>query len=130
MTETIHLKLPAKAENTLAVRLLIAGLANLYRFNSEEIGDLKLAVSEACAFTPAGSHMLDLAVEMGKDDLAIEIQSDHLPSKPMISPDDAAMSGIGFMLMQNLVDSLEYKSIDGAKPGEKRTLIRLTKKKS
>jgi len=121
MTETIHLKLPAIAENTLPVRLLVAGLANLHQFNSEEIEDMKLAVSEACAFTHEGSHWLDLAVHVDSDKLAIDIQSEAVLQKPMIAHDDAALSGIGFELMKKLVDSMEYKS-EG-----KSTFIRLTK---
>ena len=121
MTDIIRLSIPAKAQNTLAIRLLVAGLANLYRFDSDEIEDLKLAVCEACTICPEGDYNLQLTFQLEEERLQIDVDGPPVPRKPMLGLKDAAEEGIGFLLMQNLMDSMEFKSCDDG------TTIRLIK---
>src|SRR5947207_2579298 len=112
MTDVIRLSVPAKAQNTLAIRLLVAGLANLYLFDSEEIEDLKLAVCEACNVYPDGEYNLELTFCFEGDLMRIEVAGPPVSRRPMIGLKDAAEEGIGFLLMQNLMDGMEFKSGD------------------
>lgn len=119
--DIILLRTPGKPEHTLAVRLLVAGLAHLCRFNSEEIEDLKLAVSEACFCVPPDNGMLDLAFFLEEGRVTIEVKAPSLSTKRFLDLNDAAEEGIGLMLMRNLTDSMEFRS------GDSGTFIRLVK---
>ncbi len=121
MLDTISLKMPAKAQNALAVRLLVAGLANLNHFDSEEIEDMKLAVSEACTCISDAEHLVQMSFLLEEQKMIIEIQGSHPSKRPMLEFNDAALEGIGFLLMKNLMDSMEIHS------GDQGTFIRLVK---
>jgi serine/threonine-protein kinase RsbW len=46
---TVRLTIPAKAEYITLVRLALSGLSQLRPLSDETLGDLKLAVTEACS---------------------------------------------------------------------------------
>lgn len=121
MTDTISLEMSAIPENTLAVRLLAAGLANLLHFDSEEIEDIKLSVSEACAATPMGDHKLQLRFLLEDAKMTAEIQASGHPKKKMLDLGDATEEGIGMLLMRNLMDAMEFRSTEDG------TFVRLEK---
>jgi hypothetical protein len=52
---TVRLTIPAKAEYITLVRLALSGLSNLRPLDEETLGDLKLAVTEACSNSTAWS---------------------------------------------------------------------------
>ena len=47
-TPVVKLTIPAKAEYITLVRLALSGLSHLRPLSVETLGDLKLAVTEAC----------------------------------------------------------------------------------
>src|SRR6185436_3009746 len=47
-SQTVRLSIPAKAEYITLVRLALSGLSHLRPLSEEALGDLKLAVTEAC----------------------------------------------------------------------------------
>lgn len=121
MSDVVTVEMPALPQNTLAVRLLAAGLANLHHFNSEEIEDVKLSVCEACFCAPHGNHKLRLSFILEENKMMVEIEAVRHARKTMLGLGDATEEGIGFLLMRNLMDSMEFKS------GEAGTFIRLVK---
>lgn len=121
MPDIITVKMPALPQNTLALRLLVAGLANLYHFNSEEIEDVKLSVSEACFCAPESAYGLHLRFILDDVKMTVEVETTSIPQKPMLGLTDAVNEGFGFLLMRNLMDSMEYRS------GEEGFFIRLVK---
>jgi anti-sigma regulatory factor (Ser/Thr protein kinase) len=46
---TVRLTIPAKAEYITLVRLALSGISQSRELSDEELGDLKLAVTEACS---------------------------------------------------------------------------------
>lgn len=120
--ETVFLKLPREPRYMLALRLMAAGLANLAAFSSEDIEDLKLAVSEACFRAPGQGSMLELAFHLEGGRVTVEVMGSSFSQRPMLTLSDPADEGIGFLLMRNLMDSIELKSDEAG------TSIRMTKR--
>jgi anti-sigma regulatory factor (Ser/Thr protein kinase) len=121
--ETIYLKIPKDPQFMLAVRLLAAGIGNVYSFNSEDIEDLKVAVSEACFCSPEeGTPSIELTFFLEDGQMTVEVKGSASGRKPVLTLGKPSQESIGFLLMQNLMNSLEFKK------DETCSLIRMTKK--
>ena len=126
MNHKVEMLIPRKSEYLSVVRLFIAGVANLLHLNSEEIEDLRLAVSEACFGAMRGDNResdsgVRIRCHMKDERLRIDIQFGMvMPLRDLSSrePEDEAL---GLLLMRNLMDKVEYR-VD-----EKGTEIRLIK---
>lgn len=107
----IELEVPARAEFVRIVRLVLAGVGNVARFNLEEIEDLKLAAGESCYTTFHGVRSPDARVKISARALqdAVEVtvsrqhQADEMPDLFQTPDGD---KGVGFILLKHLVDEV------------------------
>jgi serine/threonine-protein kinase RsbW len=79
---TVRLTIPAKAEYITLVRLALSGLSRLRPLSEETLGDLKLAVTEACSnsvrhgYGNAGEGTVDILYELQPDRFVVEVADD------------------------------------------------------
>lgn len=125
----IELEVPARAEFVRIVRLVVAGIGNVVRFNLEEIEDLKLAVGEACYTTFHGVRAPEARVRISArprgDAVEIDVARPHLPDElPELFPNgEGPEKAVGFMLLKHLVDEVSLHT------GRRETRITLLKRR-
>src|SRR6184192_1368402 len=78
---TVRLTIPAKPEYITLVRLALSGLSRLRTLSEETLGDLKLAVTEACSNSVRhgygdGEGVVEILYELQPDRLVIEVADD------------------------------------------------------
>ena len=79
---TVRLTIPAKPEYITLVRLALSGLSRLRPLSEETLGDLKLAVTEACSnsvrhgYGDAGEGTVEIVYELRPDRLVVEVADD------------------------------------------------------
>ncbi|ETT49196.1 MULTISPECIES: anti-sigma B factor RsbW [unclassified Paenibacillus] len=137
--QRVLLQLPASAEYVDIVRLNLYGIASKMGFTYEDIEDMKVAVSEACnnsvlyAYGQADG-MVDVIFEVGSSVLSITVKDEGesfdsldasgerltLHDKEL---NDVQVGGLGFYLMQALMDDVSVVSEAG-----KGTVVTLTKR--
>lgn len=127
--QRITLSLPATADYVDIVRLNLYGVASKMGFSYEDIEDMKVAVSEACnnSVLYAYSHeggMVEVVFEVDQEKLAITVK-DEGESFTHVNPavsraglhnthlEDAQVGGLGFYLMQALMDDVSVESEAG-----------------
>jgi serine/threonine-protein kinase RsbW len=114
---TVKLTIPAKAEYITLVRLALSGLSNLRPLSEETLGDLKLAVTEACsnsvrhAYRDGREGSVDVVYELHSDRLIVEV-CDEGEGFPALGGSAAAESGLnegglGIAIIRELADELE-----------------------
>src|SRR2546423_11136012 len=80
---TVRLTIPAKAEYITLGRLALVGLSRLRPLSEEELGDLKLALTEACsnsvrhAYNGGGGGKVEIVYELHSDRLVVEVADDR-----------------------------------------------------
>ncbi|MFN2470852.1 MAG: ATP-binding protein [Gaiellaceae bacterium] len=119
----VRLSIPAKAEYITLVRLALTGLAHLHPLSEETLGDLKLAVTEACsnsvrhAYGNGGDGVVDILYELRTDRLVVEVADNgtgfaHGESSPRGDLDEG---GLGIAIIQAVADEFEVRAgRDGA----------------
>src|SRR5262245_46985784 len=76
---SIRLTIPAKAEYITLGRLALTGIARLRPLDPEDLGDLKLALTEACtnsvkhAYADNGGGTVGITYELYDDRLVVEV---------------------------------------------------------
>src|SRR5580765_4847022 len=79
---TVRLTIPAKPEYITLVRLALSGLSRLRPLSEETLGDLKLAVTEACSRSvrpgdgDAGEGTVEILYELRPDRFVGEVADD------------------------------------------------------
>ena len=79
---SVRLTIPAKPEYITLVRLALSGLSRLRPLSEETLGDLKLAVTEACSnsvrhgYGDGGEGVVEVLYELQPDRLVIEVADD------------------------------------------------------
>lgn len=125
----VVLTLPAKAEYVALSRLTVSALAGAPGLDEETADDLKVAVSEACAYfiregadsPPGGS--LRLEYELGAGGIVISIVGPSvLAGSPELAQDPLSEFGLGMTIIRALVDELALETA-----GDHDMLLRLTK---
>jgi serine/threonine-protein kinase RsbW len=114
---TVRLTIPAKAEYITLVRLALSGLSHLRALSEETLGDLKLAVTEACsnsvrhAYRDGREGSVDVVYELHSDRLIIEVRDD---GEGFVAADQSAVGasglnegGLGIAIIRALADELE-----------------------
>ncbi|MBU5671574.1 anti-sigma B factor RsbW [Paenibacillus brevis] len=117
--QKIVISLPANAEYVDIVRLNLYGIASKMGFSYEEIEDMKVAVSEACNNSVLyaykdGAGMMEVVFEVQNEALSITVKDEGesfeswgersaLHDKNL---SDAQIGGLGFYLMQALMDDV------------------------
>lgn len=125
----VALTIPAQADFVELVRLTLYGIANKIGFSYEEIEDMKVAISEACNNAVLYAYgeddgQVDLVFEIGEKELHIIVR-DHGTSFDVNKEragkeslhykqlEDVQAGGLGFYLMQALMDDVEVISLEG-----------------
>ena len=115
-THAVRLTIPAKAEYITLGRLALTGITRLrHDFPDEVLGDLKLALTEACTNSvrhayAGGTGTVEIVYELYPDRLAVEVQDQGEGfTPPAERADDAELSegGLGIAIIESLSDELE-----------------------
>ena len=131
MTDTIHLRFPARSEYLLLARLAVTGVARRMGLNGKDVADLKLAVTEACSNTVRHAYPasqpgeIELAIVADDDRLELVVE-DHgagITTPLPEAPDPSEQGGMGIALIRAVVDDLEIgRTSDGG------TVVHMTKR--
>jgi serine/threonine-protein kinase RsbW len=120
-TRIVRLTIPARPEYITLGRLALTGLARLEPGAEESLGDLKLALTEACTNSVRhayanGEGQVEIVYVLCRDSLAIEVNdagSGFTPPETPIaeaSEDDLAEGGLGIAIIRALTDELTLES--------------------
>jgi serine/threonine-protein kinase RsbW len=113
---SVKLRIPAKPEYITLVRLALSGLAHLHPLDDETLGDLKLAVTEACSnsvrhgYGSGQEGTVQISYELQPDRLVVEVVDDG----PGFDPDrlrergkDLSEGGLGIAIIKSVADEFE-----------------------
>jgi len=114
----MRLVLLSRPENVALVRQALSGLAHALGLDDALIGDIKVAVSEACNNVVVHAYdgqpgMLEVYMcPDGKDfDIIVrDVGSGIRPNPPELAP---AIQGVGLSLIQALTDRVEFSGVAG-----------------
>lgn len=118
----IRLTIPAKAEYITLSRLALTGIARLRPepLRQEVLGDLKLALTEACTNSvrhayAGGDGVVEILYELHDDKLVIEVLDEGEgfvpPTEPSAALADEELSegGLGIAIIEALADEFEIR---------------------
>ncbi len=121
-TQAIRLTIPAKPEYITLGRLALTGLVRLRPepLSQEVIGDLKLALTEACTNSVRhayadGQGSVEILYELHSDRLVVEVCDDGEGFEPPVDPSEAldghelTEGGLGIAIIEALADELEIR---------------------
>jgi serine/threonine-protein kinase RsbW len=112
----IRLTIPAKAEYITLGRLALTGLARLRELPQDVLGDLKLALTEACTNSvrhayEAGDGVVEILYELHADRLVVEVSDEgegFVPADvPQPEEGDLSEGGLGISIIHALADEVE-----------------------
>jgi serine/threonine-protein kinase RsbW len=113
---SVRLRIPAKPEYITLVRLALSGLSRLRPLDDETLGDLKLAVTEACSnsvrhgYREGRRGTVEVSYELQQDRLVVEVEDDGPgfdPNRPNAGPDDLSEGGLGIAIIRAVSDEFE-----------------------
>jgi serine/threonine-protein kinase RsbW len=113
---SVRLRIPAKPEYITLVRLALSGLSRLRPLDEETLGDLKLAVTEACSNSVRHGYgedrqgVVEVSYELRPDSLVVEVEDDGPGFDPERSFDAAAgltEGGLGIAIIRAIADEFE-----------------------
>jgi serine/threonine-protein kinase RsbW len=119
----LELSLPARADNVAVVRHVLGGVGDALALSAELLGDVKLAVSEACsnvvvhAYADAVPGLMGFELTRFADHLEIVVRDQ---GRGMAPRSDSPGLGVGLPLIASLTASLELSA-----PAEGGTEIRM-----
>jgi serine/threonine-protein kinase RsbW len=112
----VRLRIPARAEYITLGRLALTGLSRLCDVSDETLGDLKLALTEACsnsvrhAYRDGREGMVEILYDLQPDRLVIEV-SDDGPGFDYVDAEgedrELTEGGLGLAIIRSLADELE-----------------------
>ena len=128
----VKLSFPAKPEYITLGRLALTGLARLRPLSDETLGDLKLALTEACTNCvrhayPERPGSVQITYELTGDRLAVEVADDGLGfdyANGDGEDDDLVEGGLGIAIIRALADEFEVGKRDG-RPGSRLRFVKL-----
>jgi serine/threonine-protein kinase RsbW len=114
-SRTVRLTIPAKAEYITLVRLALSGLSGLRPLSDEALGDLKLAVTEACTNSVRhgygnGEGIVEIVYELKPDRLVVEVADDGPgfdAAGDRSKGDNLAEGGLGIAIIKAVSDEFE-----------------------
>ncbi len=122
-TASIMLTIPAKAEYITLGRLALTGVAQLRPLSDETLGDLKLALTEACsnsirhAYEDGREGRVEILYELRPDSILVEVADDgtgfELPSAG--NGQELGEGGLGLAIIRALTDELELEAGVGSR---------------
>lgn len=112
---SVQLRIPAKPEYITLVRLALSGLSRFRPLDEETLGDLKLAVTEACSNSvrhgyDGGDGTVLISYELQPDRLVVEVVDDGPgfdPEGARERGEDLAEGGLGIAIIRSIVDEFE-----------------------
>jgi serine/threonine-protein kinase RsbW len=115
MTETLHLRIPAKPEYLVLGRLALSGLSRLRPIDQDDLSDLKLALTEACtnsirhAYGDSGGSV-EIEFVLEPESITIEVLDDgagfRMPNGS--GPGDGLdEGGLGLAIISAVTDEAE-----------------------
>ena len=130
---TVRLSIPARPEYITLGRLALTGLGRLYDLSEETLGDLKLALTEACsnsvrhAYDGHDGHV-DIRFELKDDRLIVEVADDGSGFVPAgevepVDGDELSEGGLGIAIIRSVADDVEI----GTGPGGRGSRLRFVK---
>jgi serine/threonine-protein kinase RsbW len=130
-TREVRLTIPAKPEFITLGRLALTGISRLRPLDEETLGDLKLALTEACSNSVRhayanGEGTVEIRYELHPDRLVIEVVDDGEgfdPSAEREEGDDLVEGGLGIAIIRSIADELEI----GAGAGGRGSRLRFAK---
>ena len=118
----IRLTIPAKPEYITLGRLALTGIARLRPepLRQEVLGDLKLALTEACTNSvrhayAGGDGTVEILYELHDDKLVIEVVDEGEGFEPPAEPssaladDELSEGGLGIAIIEALADEFEIR---------------------
>ena len=112
---TVRLTIPAKPEYITLVRLALSGLSRLRPLGEETLGDMKLAVTEACTNSvrhgyQEGEGRVEILYELQPDRLVVEVADDGpgfdaTGDRP--TEENLAEGGLGIAIIKAVSDEFE-----------------------
>jgi serine/threonine-protein kinase RsbW len=113
--QAVRLRIPAKPEYITLVRLALSGLSRLRPLDEETLGDLKLAVTEACSnsvrhgYGNGGNGTVEVSYELHPDRLVVEVEDDGPGFDPNTQAprNGLAEGGLGIAIIRSLADEFE-----------------------
>jgi serine/threonine-protein kinase RsbW len=130
-TREVRLTIPAKPEFITLGRMALTGISRLRPLDEETLGDLKLALTEACSNSVRhayanGEGTVEIRYELHPDRLVIEVVDDGEgfdPSAEREEGDDLVEGGLGIAIIRSIADELEI----GAGAGGRGSRLRFAK---
>jgi serine/threonine-protein kinase RsbW len=123
--QAIRLTIPAKPEYITLGRLALTGIARLRTepLSPEVLGDLKLALTEACTNSVRhayrdGTGLVEIVYELHSDRLVVEVSDSGEGFEPadarasLPTTDELAEGGLGIAIIEALADELEIGERD------------------
>jgi serine/threonine-protein kinase RsbW len=112
---TVRLTIPARAEYITLVRLALSGISRLRPLSEEVLGDLKLAVTEACTNSVRhgyenGEGTVEILYELQPDRFVVEVSDDgpgFEPSGDRPTEENLAEGGLGIAIIKAVSDEFE-----------------------
>ena len=121
-TCVVRLTIPAKAEYITLGRLALTGVARLRELPQDVLGDMKLALTEACTNSVRhayadGDGVVEILYELHPDKLVVEVSDEGEGFAPEEVPEpqegDLAEGGLGISIIHALADEVEIGARDG-----------------
>ncbi len=116
--DRVSVSVPPRAEFVAICRLALAGLAGSAGLDQEEVADLKLAVTEACAHMigTEGSERANLQVdfEVAPDRWVIEVRGGPESKDGKTHPQSFDTEDLGLVVMRALVDEVTLEELDNS----------------
>jgi serine/threonine-protein kinase RsbW len=129
---TVRLSIPAKPEYITLGRLALTAIARLHDLSEDTLGDLKLALTEACTNSVRhayenGEGAVEILYELHSDRLAVEVSDEgpgFTPPAHELGPadDDLSEGGLGIAIIRALTD--EFALVDGTSGGSRLRFVK------
>jgi serine/threonine-protein kinase RsbW len=112
----VRLRIPAKPEYITLVRLALSGLSRLRPLDEETLGDLKLAVTEACSNSVRHGYgngregTVQVSYELQPDRLVVEVVDDGPGFDPELARGrggELSEGGLGIAIIRAVADEFE-----------------------
>lgn len=123
--QKVRLTIPAKAEYITLVRLALSGLSGLRPLTDEVLGDLKLAVTEACsnsvrhAYRDGRAGVVQVVYELHADRFVVEVCDEGegftVHDRRLAADGSLHEGGLGIAIIRELADELELGPGSGGK---------------
>ena len=120
----VELSVPCRPEFLRVVRLLVSGYLSRLDIPFDEVENIKVAVSEACnnaiQFSDKGETKNKLKIRCWNQgsNIVFEIKDSgagfSMPAEPEGTPDLDDEKGLGFLLIQTLMDDVKIETDDQA----------------